>query len=249
MFAVIRTGGKQYRVTPNAVLKIEKLEAEPGSTVTFTDVLALGTGTGVTLGSPVVAGAEVTATVIAQDRLDKVIIFKKRRRQNSRRKNGHRQHVTVLRVAGFAKDGEALAEPEAPVEAADTDVAHADHPTHFEAAPALPAEVEHGAAADEAAEGDGIVYGEDEAPATQAAEPPAARMVAAAPAPSDPVDADDVAHADHPTHFDPAPQAPAEVEHGAAADEAAEGEGIVYGDTPDTTHHADAPGTAPSDTP
>ena len=96
MFAVIRTGGKQYRVTPNAVLKIEKLEAEPGSTVTFTDVLALGTGAGLTLGSPVVAGAEVTATVIAQDRLNKVIIFKKRRRQNSRRKNGHRQHVTVL---------------------------------------------------------------------------------------------------------------------------------------------------------
>ena len=99
MFAVIRTGGKQYRVTPNAVLKVEKLDAAPGATVTFTDVLALGTGAGLTLGSPVVAGAEVTATVIAQDRLDKVIIFKKRRRQNSRRKNGHRQHVTVLRIA------------------------------------------------------------------------------------------------------------------------------------------------------
>ena len=122
MFAVIRTGGKQYRVTPNAVLKIEKLEAEPGSTVTFTDVLALGTGSGLTLGSPVVAGAEVTATVIAQDRLDKVIIFKKRRRQNSRRRNGHRQHVTVLRVAGFAKDGEALIE----AEAVETDAAAAE---------------------------------------------------------------------------------------------------------------------------
>ncbi len=99
MFAVIRTGGKQYRVAPNAVLKVEKLEAEPGSTYTFTDILAVGSETGVTLGTPVVAGATVTATVIAQDRLDKVIIFKKRRRQNSRRKNGHRQHVTVLRVA------------------------------------------------------------------------------------------------------------------------------------------------------
>ena len=99
MFAVIRTGGKQYRVTPNAVLKVEKLDAEPGATFTFTDVLAVGSETGVTLGMPVVAGASVTATVIAQDRLDKVIIFKKRRRQNSRRKNGHRQHVTVLRVA------------------------------------------------------------------------------------------------------------------------------------------------------
>ena len=99
MFDVIRTGGKQYRVTPNAVLKVEKLEAEPGSTVTFTDVLAVGGEAGLTVGSPVIAGASVTATVIAQDRLDKVIIFKKRRRQNSRRKNGHRQHVTVLRVA------------------------------------------------------------------------------------------------------------------------------------------------------
>ena len=99
MFAVIRTGGKQYRVTPNAVLKVEKLDAEPGATITFTDVLAVGGAGGLTVGSPLVAGASVTATVIAQDRLDKVIIFKKRRRQNSRRKNGHRQHVTVLRVA------------------------------------------------------------------------------------------------------------------------------------------------------
>ncbi len=100
MFAVIRTGGKQYRVTPELVLKVEKLEAEPGSTITFTDVLAVGGGEGgMTIGAPVVPGASVTATVVAQDRLAKVIIFKKRRRQNSRRKNGHRQHVTVLRIA------------------------------------------------------------------------------------------------------------------------------------------------------
>jgi large subunit ribosomal protein L21 len=99
MFAVIRTGGKQYRVTPNAVLKVEKLEAEPGSTITFTDVLAIGGEGSLTIGSPVVAGATVTASVIAQDRLDTVLIFKKRRRQNSRRRNGHRQHVTVLRVS------------------------------------------------------------------------------------------------------------------------------------------------------
>ncbi len=98
MFAVIRTGGKQYRVTPELVLKVEKLEAEAGSTITFTDVLAVGGETGVSIGAPLVPGATVTATVIAQDRLDKVIIFKKRRRQNSRRKNGHRQHVTVLRI-------------------------------------------------------------------------------------------------------------------------------------------------------
>jgi large subunit ribosomal protein L21 len=101
MFAVIRTGGKQYRVTPNAVLKVEKLEAEPGASITFTDILALGSDDSLTIGAPTVAGASVTATVIAQDRLDKIIIFKKRRRQNSRRKNGHRQHVTVLRVSAI----------------------------------------------------------------------------------------------------------------------------------------------------
>jgi large subunit ribosomal protein L21 len=99
MFAVIRTGGKQYRVSPNDVMKVEKLEAEPGSTITFTDVLAVGSEGSLKIGAPIVAGASVTATVIAQDRLDTVIIFKKRRRQNSRRKNGHRQHVTVLRVS------------------------------------------------------------------------------------------------------------------------------------------------------
>jgi large subunit ribosomal protein L21 len=127
MFAVIRTGGKQYRVSPDTVLKVERLEADPGETVTFTDVLAIGDEGALTLGAPTVAGAAVTATVIAQDRLDKVIIFKRRRRQNSRRRNGHRQYVTVLRIAGFAKDGqplaaeagEALASPEPSVAASE----------------------------------------------------------------------------------------------------------------------------------
>lgn len=109
MFAVIRTGGKQYRVSPDSVLKVEKLEAEAGSTVTFTDVLAVGDAGQVTLGAPTVAGASVTATVIAQDRLDTVIVFKKRRRQNSRRRNGHRQQVTVLRIAGIQPAAEAAA--------------------------------------------------------------------------------------------------------------------------------------------
>jgi large subunit ribosomal protein L21 len=98
-YAVIRTGGKQYRVTPNAVLTVEKLEAEPGSTVTFHDVLAVGAEGGLTIGAPTVAGASVTATVLEQKRGDKVIIFRKKRRQNYRRKKGHRQHLTVLRIA------------------------------------------------------------------------------------------------------------------------------------------------------
>ncbi|NKE45156.1 50S ribosomal protein L21 [Roseomonas frigidaquae] len=101
-YAVIRTGGKQYRVTPDAVLIVEKLEAEPGATITFHDVLALGTDAGLTLGAPTVPGATVTAVVEGQTRGDKVIIFKKRRRKNSRRKNGHRQMQTVLRISAIA---------------------------------------------------------------------------------------------------------------------------------------------------
>ena len=101
-FAVIRTGGKQYRVTPNSVLKVEKLEAEAGSTVTFHDVLMVGGDAGLTLGAPTVPGASVSATVLEQARGDKIIIFKKKRRQNYRRKRGHRQHLTVLRIGDIA---------------------------------------------------------------------------------------------------------------------------------------------------
>ena len=101
-FAVIRTGGKQYRVTPNSVLKVEKLEAEAGATVTFHDVLAVGSEAGLTLGAPTVPGASVSATVLEQARADKIIVFKKKRRQNYRRKRGHRQHVTVLRIGDIA---------------------------------------------------------------------------------------------------------------------------------------------------
>ena len=101
-YAVIRTGGKQYRVTPDAVLTVEKLEAELGATITFHDVLALGTEAGLTVGAPTVPGARVTAIVESQTRGDKVIIFKKRRRKNSRRKNGHRQMQTVLRISEIA---------------------------------------------------------------------------------------------------------------------------------------------------
>ncbi len=101
-FAVIRTGGKQYRVTPNSVLKVEKLEAEAGATITFHDVLAVGSEAGLTLGAPTVPGASVSATVLEQARGDKIIVFKKKRRQNYRRKRGHKQHLTVLRIGDIA---------------------------------------------------------------------------------------------------------------------------------------------------
>jgi len=157
MFAVIRTGGKQYRVTPNAVLKVEKLEAEPGSTVTFTDVLAVGNGGDLTVGAPTIAGASVTATVVAQDRLDKIIIFKKRRRQNSRRRNGHRQHITVLRVGGIGLDGKELvdatpARQPAPVAAGRAASASHTAPEQAEVVPP---------AALDAAESLGVVSGEN----------------------------------------------------------------------------------------
>ena len=94
MFAVIKTGGKQYRVASGDVIKVEKLEAEAGSTITLDQVLMAGGK----IGTPLVAGATVSAEVIAQDRGPKIIVFKKKRRQNYRRKNGHRQDLTVLRI-------------------------------------------------------------------------------------------------------------------------------------------------------
>ena len=97
MIAVIQTGGKQYKVAKDDVIRVEKLAGEAGSEIILDQVLMVGDQ----IGAPVVAGATVTATVVAQARGPKIIIFKKRRRQNSRRKNGHRQCVTVLRVAGI----------------------------------------------------------------------------------------------------------------------------------------------------
>jgi large subunit ribosomal protein L21 len=94
MFAVIKTGGKQYRVASGDVIKVEKLEAEAGATVTLDQVLMVGDK----VGTPLVADATVSAEVIAQDRGPKIIVFKKKRRQNYRRKNGHRQDLTVLRI-------------------------------------------------------------------------------------------------------------------------------------------------------
>lgn len=98
MFAVIKTGGKQYRVEADAVLTIEKLEAEAGATVEFTEVLVVGEGADAKFGAPFVKGAIVKAEVVEHNRGKKVIAFKKRRRQNSKRSRGHRQHHTVVRI-------------------------------------------------------------------------------------------------------------------------------------------------------
>jgi len=98
MYAVIKTGGKQYRVTSGDVIKIEKLLGEAGSEVVFSEVLALGD----VIGKPLVSGASVKATIVKQAKDDKVIIFKKKRRKNYRRKNGHRQNITIVKISDIS---------------------------------------------------------------------------------------------------------------------------------------------------
>jgi len=128
MFAVIRTGGKQYRVAANDLLQVEKLSGNAGDTIEFAEVLAVGEGENATIGSPLVEGAIVTAEVVEQGRARKVIAFKKRRRQNSRRTRGHRQHFTTVRIAEILTGGakpakKAAAKKEEAAETAPTEAA------------------------------------------------------------------------------------------------------------------------------
>ena len=105
MFAVIKTGGKQYKVAADDVLTVEKLQAEAGETVTFDEVLLVGGESGTTVGSPTVDGAKVTAEVVEQTRGDKVIIFKKRRRKHYQRTQGHRQDLTMVKITDIVAKG------------------------------------------------------------------------------------------------------------------------------------------------
>ena len=102
MYAVMKTGGKQYRVEPNDKLRVDKLAGEPGTTVEIGDVLMVGDGDDTQVGAPLLAGASVKLEVVEQTRNDKIVVFKKKRRQNYRRKQGHRQEMTVVRVAEIA---------------------------------------------------------------------------------------------------------------------------------------------------
>lgn len=135
MFAVIKTGGKQYTVAADDLLKVEKLDAEAGSTVTFDEVLMVGDGTDTTIGAPLVDGASVVAEVVDQGRNRKIIIFKKRRRQNSRRRNGHRQAFTLVKVTDILTGGAKPAKKAAPKKAAP----EAEAKTEEAAAPAAAA--------------------------------------------------------------------------------------------------------------
>jgi large subunit ribosomal protein L21 len=97
-YAVIRTGGKQYRVAPGDVIRVERLAAEPGTQVEFTDVLMAADEGAVHVGTPLLAGARVTAQVVQQGKAKKILVFKKKKRKNYRRHHGHRQHFTAVRV-------------------------------------------------------------------------------------------------------------------------------------------------------
>jgi large subunit ribosomal protein L21 len=155
MFAVIKTGGKQYKVAAEDVITVEKIKGEPGDIVEFAEVLMLG-GDPVVLGSPVVAGASVAGEVVEQTRGAKVIAFKKRRRKNSRRKRGHRQELSVIRITEILTDGKRPT--------------RAERPQPAQAAAPEPADEAAAAAA------------APEAPAAEAAEPKAAKTAAKKPA-------------------------------------------------------------------
>src|SRR5262249_4218692 len=137
MFAVIKTGGKQYRVAEKDVITIDKVKGAPGDLVEFGEVLVVG-GDNVTIGTPTVAGASVAGEVVEQTRGAKVIAFKKRRRKNSRRKRGHRQELSVIRITEILTDGR---KPSPRPQAAEATQAE-------ESEPAAAPEVEAGAAAE-----------------------------------------------------------------------------------------------------
>ena len=109
MYAVVKTGGKQYRVTKDDTILVEKLDADEGQTVTLSDVMLLGDGDKVTVGTPVVADASVEAQVVSQTRGPKIIIFRRKRRKNHRRTQGHRQDLTLLKITDINTSGKKAA--------------------------------------------------------------------------------------------------------------------------------------------
>ena len=112
MYALVRTGGKQYRVAKDDTILVERIAADEGAEVILDDIVMLGDGDKVTIGTPRVEGAAVSATVVSQTRGPKIIIFRRKRRKNHRRTQGHRQDLTLLKINAIAEDGELL-KPEA----------------------------------------------------------------------------------------------------------------------------------------
>lgn len=140
MFAVIKTGGKQYKVAAGDVITVERLAGEPGAHIDLDTVLVIGEGAKLTLGKPYVEGAAVAAEVLDQGRHEKVIVFKKKRRQNYRRKRGHRQDMTVLKItdiypAGAARKAKPAPKPKAEAVPAKAPAKKAAHKAPKKAAP------------------------------------------------------------------------------------------------------------------
>jgi large subunit ribosomal protein L21 len=118
MYALVRTGGKQYRVSKDDTILVERISADEGAEVILDDVVMLGDGDKVTIGTPRVEGAAVSATVMRQTRGPKIIIFRRKRRKNHRRTQGHRQDLTLLKINAIAEDRKSLAPKAAPKKAA-----------------------------------------------------------------------------------------------------------------------------------
>jgi large subunit ribosomal protein L21 len=106
-YAVIRSGGKQYRVSPGDTVRLEKLAGEPGASFAFEEVLLASAEGGIQIGKPLITGLKVMGEIVRHERAKKILVFKKKRRKNYRRKQGHRQHLTVVRVTGFERGTEA----------------------------------------------------------------------------------------------------------------------------------------------
>ena len=118
MYALVRTGGKQYRVAKDDTILVERITADEGAEVILEDVVMLGDGDKVTIGTPRVEGAAVSATVVSQTRGPKIIIFRRKRRKNHRRTKGHRQDLTLLKINAIAEDGKSLKPKAAPAKKA-----------------------------------------------------------------------------------------------------------------------------------
>ena len=118
MYALVRTGGKQYRVARDDTILVERIAADEGAEVILDDIVMLGDGDKVTIGTPRVEGAAVSATVVRQTRGPKIIIFRRKRRKNHRRTQGHRQDLTLLKINAIAEDGKSLKPKAAPAKKA-----------------------------------------------------------------------------------------------------------------------------------
>ena len=125
MYALVRTGGKQYRVAKDDTILVERISADEGAEVILDDVVMLGDGDKVTIGTPRVEGAAVSATVVSQTRGPKIIIFRRKRRKNHRRTQGHRQDLTLLKINAIAEDGKSLKPKAAPAKKAEAKKADA----------------------------------------------------------------------------------------------------------------------------